>query len=202
MPFQQSSQQVPDGVIIHDLLREDGNRKRGEEQLFSQYVYFIGQAMHKYSFDEDEAFDIYADTIIAGIAMIRNGSFERRSSLKTWLYQVFHHKCVDFVRKKTTNKNSVHRAISISNMLIQLTDTARSVIQGMIDKTDLELIRQKLKDTGTNCRQVLLQWAEGASDKEIAVLMNYKSADVVKTTRLRCLEKLRQLYKEHKISQP
>ena len=30
--------------------------------------------------------------------------------------------------------------------------------------------------------------------------MEYKTADVVKTSRLRCLEKLRQLYKKHKIT--
>lgn len=202
MPFQQPSRQVPDGAIIHQLLQDDGNRQRGEDQLFSQYIYFIGQAMHKYSFAEEEAFDVYADTIIAGIAMIRSGAFEGRSSIKTWLYQIFHHKCVDLIRKKSTNKNSVHRVVSIADMLLQLTDTARSVVQTMIDNTDMELVRQKLKETGTNCGQVLLQWAEGANDKEIAIIMNYKNADVVKTTRLRCMEKLRQLYKEHKISQP
>ena len=35
---------------------------------------------------------------------------------------------------------------------------------------------------------------QGFSDKEIAAVMKYKSPDVVKTSRLRCLEKLRHLY--------
>jgi len=42
---------------------------------------------------------------------------------------------------------------------------------------------------------MLQQWAEGFSDKEIAVSLNYKNADVAKTSRLRCLEKLKKLYK-------
>jgi RNA polymerase sigma-70 factor (ECF subfamily) len=41
---------------------------------------------------------------------------------------------------------------------------------------------------------MLLLWADGYSDKDIAGLMEYKTPDVVKTTRLRCLEKLKQLY--------
>ena len=37
-------------------------------------------------------------------------------------------------------------------------------------------------------------FADGYNDKEIATAMEYKTADVVKTSRLRCLDKLRQLY--------
>ena len=195
MPFNQLSQHPGDRDIIHNLLQDGIERKRAEGQLFSQYAYFIEQAMHKYAFREDEAFNIYADTVIAAITMINNRSFEGRSSLKTWLYQIFHNKCVDLLRKKTTNKSSVHRALSIPDMLLQMADTAKSVIQEMMEKTDRELILQNLKKIGENCRRLLLNWAEGFSDKEIATMMEYKTADVVKTSRLRCLEKLRQLYK-------
>lgn len=189
-----------DRDIINNLLQDGIVRKKAEDQLFGQYAYFIEQAMHKYSFQEDEAFNVYADAIMAAISKIINHSFEERSSLKTWLYQIFHHKCVDLVRKKTTNKNSVHRSLSISDMLFQMADTAKSVVQEMMEKADKDLVKQKLKEIGENCRQLLLRWAEGFSDKEIAGSLEYKTADVVKTSRLRCLEKLRQLYKKDKMS--
>ena len=195
MPFHSSTHHSFDRDII-DRLRQDGiDRKKGEEQLFSSYAYFIQQAMHNFSFTEDEAFNIYADTILAAITQVTSGTFQERSSLKTWLHQIFHNKCVDLVRKKATNKSSVHRALSIPDMLLQMADTAKSVIQEMMEKTDRELIKQKLKEIGETCRQLLMQWAEGYSDREIAAAMEYKTADVVKTSRLRCLEKLRQLYK-------
>jgi RNA polymerase sigma-70 factor (ECF subfamily) len=53
-----------------------------------------------------------------------------------------------------------------------------------------------MNEMGENCRQLLGLWSESYSDKEIASIMEYKTADVVKTSRLRCLEKLRQLYTE------
>ena len=199
MPFQ-PTQNSFDRDLITNLLQDGIVRKKAEDQLFSQYAYFIEQGMQKYSFQEDEAFNVYADTIMAAIAKITNHSFEERSSLKTWLYQIFHNKCVDLVRKKTTNKSSVHRALSVPDMLLQMADTAKSVIQEMMEKADKDLVEQKLKEIGENCRQLLLQWAEGFSDKEIAASMEYKTADVVKTSRLRCLEKLRQLYKKDKIN--
>ena len=184
-----------DRDIINRILLDGIERKKAEEELFGQYAYFIKQAMHKYSFTEDEAFNVYADSIIAAITKITNKSFEGRSSLKTWLFQIFHNKCVDLIRKKATNKSSVHRALSISDMLLQMADNAKSILQEMVEKTDKVRLKQKLEEIGDNCRRILMQWAEGCSDKEIAAAMEYKTADVVKTSRLRCLEKLRLLYK-------
>lgn len=179
-----------------DGLRQEGIEKRkGEEQLFITYDYFIREGIHKHSLSGDEAFDAYSDTILSAIEHIRNGSFEGRSSLKTWLYQIFHHKCVDLLRKRSTNKNSVYQTASISDWLFQLSDSSKSVIQKLSEKADWDFLKQKLNELGDNCRKLLTLSANGYSDKEISGLLEYKTADVVKTSRLRCLEKLRQLYK-------
>ena len=79
-------------------------------------------------------------------------------------------------------------------MLFHLSDEKKSVIQQLADKADYELLKQKLNELGNNCKQLLMLSADGFSDKEIASVMEYKTADVVKTSRLRCLERLRHLY--------
>jgi len=180
--------------IIFHLTSGGADRRKGEELLFAYFAYFIKDAIYKYSLSYEEAFDLYSDTIIAGIEKIVNGSFQGQSSLKTWLYSIFHNKYVDLIRKKTTNKNSVHRVIEIPDVMMQVSDEARTIIQDLIAKTDYEVLRQKLLQIGTNCKELLLFWADGYSDKEIVDLMKYKTPDVVKTTRLRCLDKLKQLY--------
>ena len=195
MPFDQKLQSSADLDIINNLLHEGVDRRKAEELLFSRYAYFIEQGMHKYSFAEEEAVDIYSDTILSAIPKIIDRSFEGRSSLKTWLFQIFHNKCVDLIRKKTTNKSSVNKSVGIPEVLVQVADSAKTIIQELMDRTDKEQIRQKLNELGENCKKILWQWAEGYSDKEIAAALEYKTADVVKTSRLRCLEKLRQLYK-------
>lgn len=184
-----------DQQLIENLRQEGAVKRKGEEQLFNTYAYFIREGMHKYVLSEDEAFDAYSDSILSAIENIRKGSFEGRSSLKTWLYQVFYNKCVDLLRKRSTNKNSVYQTTSISDMLLQLSDSGKSVIQRLIDKSDWDLLKQKLNELGDTCRQLLTLSADGYTDKEISTLMEYKTADVVKTSRLRCLDKLRQLYK-------
>jgi len=186
---------LPDERELIDSIEQNGReRKKGEERLFTRYAYFIKEAIHKYSLTEEEAFDVYSDAILSAIEKISNGSFQRRSSLKTWVYQIFHNKYVDYIRKKSTNRSSVHRTLSISDPLFEVADTSKTIIQELMDKTDWRLLREKLNQIGDNCRQMLLFWADGYSDKEIALAMEYKTSDVVKTSRLRCLEKLKQLY--------
>jgi RNA polymerase sigma-70 factor (ECF subfamily) len=82
-------------------------------------------------------------------------------------------------------------------MIFHLSDASKSIVQQLIDRSDWDLLRRKLNEIGQNCKELLMFSADGYSDREIVELMTYKTADVVKTTRLRCLEKLRQLYKNN-----
>ncbi len=184
-----------DQAIFDCLLQGGMERRKGEELLFSTYSYFIREGTKKYSLPEEEAFDAYSDSVLSAIQKVISGNFEGRSSLKTWLFQIFQNKCVDLLRKKATNKNSVHNTVSVSDMLHQLSDTAKTIVQKMIEKTDWELLKKKVSELGEKCRELLLLSADGYSDREVAAQLKYKSADVVKTSRLRCLDKLRQLYK-------
>ncbi len=74
----------------------------------------------------------------------------------------------------------VHDTRQLDPLVMSLPDKARTVIQ------------LKLKELGDKCKELLLLFEDGYSDKEIAVQMNYQSPEVVKTTRLRCLGKLRE----------
>jgi RNA polymerase sigma factor (sigma-70 family) len=180
---------------IIGLLRQKGlEKRRGEESLFNEYAYFIRDGMRKHRLSEEEAFDAYSDSVLVAIESISNETFKGDSSIKSYLYKIFHNKCVDFFRKNSTNKNSINRAQSINDELFRLSDKSRSIIQTLIDKMDWQILKQKLEQLGDDCRKMLLLWADSHSDREIAALMEFKTADVVKTSRLRCLAKLRQLY--------
>jgi RNA polymerase sigma-70 factor (ECF subfamily) len=195
MPSFTSPLKDQDLEIAQNLCRGGLIRRAAEDQLFNKYAYYIYQGHKKHGISEDEAFDAYSDTILAAIDTITKGQFEHRSSLKTWLHKIFHNKCVDLIRKKTTNKMSVHQTRAIDDMMLQLSDTARPVIQRLIDKSAYAQLRLKLDQLGEKCKQLLSLFAEEYSDKEIAEIAGYKTAEVAKTSRIRCLERLRQSYK-------
>lgn len=194
MSFDASRIVFSDEELIQNLQGNNLLKRKAEDALFKQYNYFIREGIKKYALQEDEAFDAYSDTVLQAIDNIRKGLFENRSALKTYLYRIFINKCVDLLRKKTTNKNSVHQTASLSDMLILIADPAKTVVQQLIERTDMESLKNKLQELGENCRKLLMLFADGFSDREVSVLMEYKSADVVKTSRLRCVDKLRLLY--------
>jgi len=180
---------------IIGLLRQKGlDKRKGEESLFREYAYFIRDGMRKHQLPEEEAFDAYSDSVLVAIESISNDQFQGNSSLKSYLYKIFHNKCVDLFRKNSTNKGSVNRTLSINEELFRLSDKSRSIVQALIDKAVWKVLNARLDQIGDDCRKMLLLWADSYSDREIAVVMEYKTANVVKTSRLRCLAKLRQLY--------
>ena len=188
------SSREADHQIIRLILQGGLDKRKGEEVLFSRYAYFVQEGIRKLGLSEEDAFNAYSDGILVTIDNITGGAFQGNSSLKTYLYRIFRNKCVDLLRKNATNKNSMNRALSIDEQLSQVSDKGRSILQVLIEKADWRLLRERLNQLSEDCRKMLLLWGDDFSDKEIAVAMEYKTADVVKTSRLRCLEKLRRLY--------
>lgn len=192
------SKHYSDQEILSGLIQSDGRQPGFEDALYLQYAYFIEEGKKKYPLTAEDAFSCYSDSIMKLIDNIRQGVFEGRSSIKTYLYQVFNNKCVDQVRKNTTKKGAVHQAIDISDHLYGMPDDVRNIVQQLIVQADVEELRQRLTEIGENCRKMLLWSADGYSDKEISEMLQFKTAGVAKTSRLRCMERLRKLYANKK----
>ena len=178
-------------------IRAGGNQRRlCENQLYQKYEYLIADGVRKHRLSEDDCASAYSDAVLTVFEHIHNGQFEGRSELKTYLYQLFSNKCVDAIRKKTTNRSSVHNTLALDDTLLQLPDVAQSVVQQLIAQSDVEILLRHLGELSEKCRTMLLSWGEGYSDDEIARMMDYNSPAVAKTSRLRCLEKLRERHRE------
>lgn len=182
-----------DNEIIENLTSQGINKRKAEDQLFTKYSYLIQIGINKYFISDEDSFDAYADTVLAAIQAVTNGCFEGRATFKTFFYEIYHNKCVDLLRKKGALKNSVHATVSITGMENYLSENSKSIIENLMNKSDFDKVKQKMNELCENCQRLLLLSADGYSDREIAGIMNFKTANVVKTSRLRCLKKLRQL---------
>jgi RNA polymerase sigma factor (sigma-70 family) len=173
-------------------IRSGGTQRRiFENKLYNKYNYLIQDASRKHKIEEEEASMAYSDAILTSIENIVTGRFEGRSELKTYIYQIFFNKCVDVIRRNAT-KAAYH--LSLDDILEPIPDPQRTVIQELIRNQDHEKLRKLLTTLGERCQHLLKRWAEGYSDQESATEFGYNSANVAQTTRLRCLEKLRELY--------
>lgn len=178
--------------FINNLTGNFAQRQAAENRLYLQYQYFIQEGCRKYNLVESDSFSAYSDAVLSVIQNIRQQKFDGRSSLKTYLYQIFSNKCVDLLRQNTTNKQQVNRGMPVDDLLMQLPDAAKNVVEKLMAAQQMEVTQQKLLELGEKCRTILMMFEEGLSDKQIAEETEYQNAAVVKTTRLRCLEKLRE----------
>ena len=148
-------------------------------------------AQFKHKIEAEEASMAYSDAILASIEHVASGRFEGRSELKTYIYQIFSNKCVDLLRRRATKEKYI---TSLDTVLQPLPDKQQSAIMQLIKSQDVEYLVQQLAKLGERCQALLKSWATGYTDAEQALEYGYNTAGVVQTTRLRCMEKLRDLY--------
>ncbi|MBS1745490.1 MAG: sigma-70 family RNA polymerase sigma factor [Bacteroidetes bacterium] len=182
---------VQDSEILNGLKAGNGFRTRYEKVFYQQYYYFVDEGCRKYNLNYDDSFSAYSDALLSAIINIVNERFDGRSSLKTYLYQVFSNKCIDLLRKNTTNKQQVHKTMPVADTMNQLPDFTRNIVEKLMTSELKENVQRHLETLGAKCKEILLLFEDGWSDKDIAEQLSYNSAAVAKTTRLRCLDKLR-----------
>jgi len=181
-----------DTQILYGLKADYAERCRQEKLLYQRYYYFIDEGCRKYKLNYEDSFSAYSDALLSAIHNIVDSRFDGRSSLKTYLYQIFSNKCIDLVRKNATNKQQVHKTMPVADALNQLSDNAKNIVERLVTNEMKANVKHQLETIGKKCKEVLIMFEDGLTDKEIAKLLEYSNAAVVKTTRLRCLEKLRE----------
>jgi RNA polymerase sigma factor (sigma-70 family) len=173
------AKKTSDSDIIHQIRAGGTQRRFYENKLYEKFHYFVREAQFKHKISEDDAESAYSDAILGVIDHIVSGRFEGRSELKTYLYQIFTNKCVDIIRKNTTNKAEVHHnTVGLDDALAWLPDEAQSVVRKLMVERDIAQLRQHLQTLGEKCREMILAWGEGYSDEEIAQMMAYNTAAV------------------------
>lgn len=182
---------ITDTEIITGLKGSYSERCKNEKILYQQYFYFIEEGCRKHNLLHEDSFSAYTDAVMVAITNVTTNLFDGRSSIKTYLYQIFSNKCIDLFRKSATNKQQVHKTAPVAEMLEQLPDGAKTIIDKLLNNELKEKVKAQLNQIGEKCKEILLLFEEGLTDKQIAETLAYNNAAVAKTTRLRCLDKLR-----------
>jgi RNA polymerase sigma factor (sigma-70 family) len=185
---------MQDAIIIDGLMNNHQQRDRFEKEFYLRYEYFIREGCRKYHLTYEDSFSAYSDAVLSAIHNIVNKRFDSRVTLKTYLFQIFHNKCVDLFRKISNNKGLVHRSSLTPELLSHLPDAVHTIIEKLIDQEKISLVTKYLDAIDEKCRDILLLSADGYTDKEIAEKLAYNSPAVAKTTRLRCREKVSKLF--------
>lgn len=185
---------MSDNQLLEGIRAGGRLRRQLEGILYNQYAYLIRWGTRTHRLRPDECASAYSDTILSIIHQVTNGRFERRSTLKTYLHRVFTNKCIDLMRSHSTGRERIHSTPLPDDTLAALPDPARSIVEQLSARYDVAQLQRRLRALSSKSQAMILAWGEGYSDDEIAQQLGYASGAVAKTSRLRCLKKLQQLY--------
>jgi RNA polymerase sigma factor (sigma-70 family) len=167
----------------------EGLRKADSSAFRKVYVLHFNMVKYfiiKNNGREEDAHDIFQETMVVLFEQLSSGKFEQKSSLKTWIYAVCRNKWLKQLEKQKRN--------------VRLVDFERAdeiILPEELNETNekSKSLRKSLEQLGVQCRKLLLLYYYfKKSMEEIAVDLNYTNADNAKSQKYKCLQKLKSIY--------
>lgn len=177
-------QLLNDDLIIESL-------KKGETDLLGQFYLankreFIHWAEKNYKSDRSDMLDIFQDSMVILYENIISGRFVRtNSTLKTYLFAIAKNILMKKHRDSMRVSNLADEADKIE-MEEDYFDYERD--------SKFEIAMQAYAEMKEPCKSILkMYYYQKLSMDEIAGNLGYKSGDVVKSQKLRCIRSLRDM---------
>lgn len=159
------------------------------EQIYKNHQRgFLSWAVYKFNISSDEAKDIFQDSVIVLMQNINDGKMKNEApQIKSYLYGIAKNKINDGFRK---NKNIMPLNDFDLKFLMQDNE--------LEEKTEKEFlilhIEKSLIALGNPCNDLLIKYYfENKPFKLIAVEMNYSNEDSAKTSKLKCIKRLKEI---------
>ncbi|SEA50693.1 RNA polymerase sigma factor [Pedobacter hartonius] len=184
-----SDEQLTAGIQLGN-----SQRQLWESKLYLKYKSMISTASWKHNLTEDDTSMAYSDAVMTTISTIISGRFEQRSSLKTYISRILEYKCIDRIRTNSAAKSAPAYRDALEKYLEILPGHNRDIVQQLSEKYEVTTLKKYIQSMDEKCKGIIIAWGEGYHDQEIADHMGYLSAAVAKTSRLRCLGKLKTMY--------
>ncbi len=182
-----------DQEIVDGILAGGAQKQRITSYLYKQYVGYVIKGQRKYRISEEDARDAYAEAIVGLSRQIERGGYRGDSKLTTYLFGAFSNKCVDKLRKLSSNK------VDWVEDIPAMPEKARGILHELISKEEVDRLAQFMSRLGDKCRQILLDSEyHGYSVDEIAKRVGLKNGPTVSSMKYRCMEKLRTLVAKRK----
>ncbi|MGO1584342.1 RNA polymerase sigma factor [Mesonia sp.] len=182
-------QRVQENITIEDL-------KQGSDLLFKK-IYeenrdkFINFA-RKYNLPQEDIIDVYQDAYIIFYNNVMQGKIEKfTSSISTYLFSIGKYLIYDKLKKnnKTINPDF---DLSLIRKKEELVDSDLDLNEEELT-TEQILLKKHFVSLGKKCQELLsLFYYRGYTIKEIIEASEYKSENVVKSAKSRCLKTLKE----------
>jgi RNA polymerase sigma factor (sigma-70 family) len=180
------SSSVPtDREVVLGILN---NSEEALNRMYTSYFPMVLQFILNNNGDEDDAKDVYQESIIVVYNKIQSGDFELTSKLKTYIYSISRRiwlKKLAQQSKKTNNISEFEDVIAVEEDLEQ--HEAKDL---QFDKMD-----SALQQLGEPCKTIIQDfYINNLSMQDISEKFGYTNTDNAKTQKYKCLQRLKKLF--------
>ncbi|SRR5260221_8849146 len=160
--------------------------------LYQQYSETTGAAIVNYGGSRQDAEDIFQETVVSFIDIVKKGKFRMESSIKTFLVSVAKNIWLNELKKR---ERAGYREKQFEYGREQ---NEMDVSHHIIDLEKKRQLRELVYKLGEPCQKILmLFYYENLSMKEIVDHLPYENEQVVRNKKYKCLQQLTGLIKDN-----
>lgn len=157
-------------------------------RIYKAYFPMILQLIVTNNGDEDDAKDIFQETVIVLYDKVQAGNFELSSKLKTFIYSVSRRLWLKKLNYKSRNTGSVEdfeNVVSVEQDMEEHEEKDRMFTQ----------MESALQLLGEPCRTIIEDfYIKSKSMQEICEKFGYTNADNAKNQKYKCLQRLKKMF--------
>ncbi len=160
--------------------------------IYEQYADMISAFIMKNNGTYQDAEDIFQETVVAFIEVVRSDKFRGESTIKTFLVSIARNRWMNELNKR---ERTGYREQVFENVR----DDKESDISSLIaDREIQQQFREVLGRLGEHCKKILmLFYYENLSMKEIVAHVPYENEQVVRNKKYKCLQQLTGLLRDN-----
>ncbi len=169
---------MKDSEILDKIARGD---ESALDYLYKKYYRMMTNIVLKNNGTEDEAKDVYQESLLAFWQKAASGNLVLTSKISTFLYSI----CLNQWRKELDRKSR------LSNEAVD-----KEEYQTHEQNEKYKIVVQCIGELGDTCKRILTYYYfDGMNMAEIAERMNFANTDTAKTKKYKCKKKLDKLIK-------
>jgi RNA polymerase sigma factor (sigma-70 family) len=159
-------------------------------RIYSEFFPRIAHAIRQNSGGEDDARDVFQDTLVVLFKKASDPDFSLNSSFFTYLYAVSRNLWLKRLRKKDRDWVTIDGEVEFTDDSPQLLD------EELLREAQYQLYRRKLTELGDQCRELMLLSLGGMRVSDIVAKMNFSSEGYARKRKFKCKEQLIRLVRQ------
>jgi RNA polymerase sigma factor (sigma-70 family) len=182
-----------DSELVEEI---SGNRRLDEaiKQIYQEHASVARSFIMGKGATEQDADDIFQETVVSFIESVQKGKFRRESGIRTFLISISKNLWYNEIRRRQRAGNREKLYV-----MEQEDPDIREIIG---DQEVRNLLNQMLNELGNTCRKILeLFYFEDLPMKDIVSHLPYENEQVVRNKKYKCLQQLTDKMKQNPLAE-